>query len=116
MKKIYIFEERSCNPTDSDGLVQSLHRWYRNGADVRSFDLTKPGDLVPLPPKLFLELQEQGSACLPALVSDGKILSRGHLPTFDQAVELIEGQVEAPLQPVSGATSCCPPSSGGACC
>ncbi len=117
VKKIFLFEERSCRPSDSDDLIGLLHRWYGNSADVRSYDLAKPDELVPLPPALFFELQERGPACLPALVANGKVLSSGGLPTFDKAVELIEGQVEpARRAPAVPSTSCCPPAQGGRCC
>lgn len=119
MKKIHIFEERSCHEPGHDQLVDRLQRWYRSAAEVRSYDLAAPDELVPLPPDLFFRLQD-GPGCLPALVVNGTVVATGKLPPFNQAVEAIEAQVPVPvattastLSPLS--SSCCAPGQGSAC-
>src|SRR5882757_6426806 len=55
-RKIYIFEECTCNTSPSSSLLTLLNNRYPD-TDVRAFDLAKPKGLVPLPPALFMELQ-----------------------------------------------------------
>lgn len=119
MKKIYIFEERSCHDPGHDELIERLQNWYRSGADVRSYDLAAPDELVPLPPDLFFRLQD-GPGCLPALVVNGTVVAIGQLPPFSQAVEAIEAQIRDPVAtatttPGPSSSSCCAPGQGRAC-
>jgi hypothetical protein len=111
---IYIFEERSCNAGGSDSLVELFAAVYPNSV-VAAFDLARPAELVPLPPRLFLALQDDGSRCLPALVVNGKVYSQGWLPSPGEAVDFIraEAAVDPRLQPGAAAASCCEP---GSCC
>lgn len=119
VKAIHVFEERNCNPNGTDELVGLLQRWYMGSAEVKSFDLVRPEGLVPMAPALFVRLESEGSACLPALVVNGVVVSTGRLPSFDQAVGLIEAgeplkanQISE-LPQVNGA-GCCGP--GGCSC
>ncbi len=117
MRKIYILEERSCQPTSSQRLVELLSRWYGTSADVQAFDVANSTGLVPLPAALFFDLQERGSDVLPALVVDGIVKERGALPTFDEAIGLIEGETTVNAAPLTRSSlQCCPPSGGSSCC
>lgn len=126
MKKIFLFEETSCHAPTAAHLVERLQRWYKATADIRIYDLAAPDDLVPLPPGLFFRLQEEGPSCLPALVVNGTVVAQGGLPSFNQAVELVESQTPVPASTprpaavVPAASSCCAPdgdaASGTGCC
>lgn len=111
--RIFVFEECSCNVAPSAELISQLRDRYPE-ADVRSFDLAKPEGLIPLPPALFLALQESSAGVLPALVVDGRVRTQGWLPAPGDAVALIETLDESGVPVPRPAASCCPP--GGTCC
>lgn len=119
MRKIYLFEEKCCATSDADSLASFLSRKFEGRAEVRTFDLSQPTGLVPLPPKLFMKLQEQDSRVLPAMVVDSVVVTEGWLPNLMDAVELVESGAPAPaaMAPAprpSAASSCCDPD--GNCC
>lgn len=118
MRKVHLFEEKSCHAPTGAHLVERLQRWYRSTAEVRVYDLAAPDELVPLPAELFFRLQEEGPSCLPALVVEGTVVSAGKLPSFSEAVELIEAQTPAPAVAATGraganTSSCCTPNTAG---
>ncbi|MEV6907077.1 hypothetical protein [Amycolatopsis sp. NPDC051071] len=113
-KKVYIFEECTCNSSPSASLLGLLASRYPT-ADVRAFDLAKPEGLVPLPPTLFMQLQENAAAALPAIVVDGQIRSQGWTPNFMDAVKLVESPDPAgPVRRAQAAGECC--GTDGSCC
>jgi hypothetical protein len=116
VKKIYIFEERSCHAPGADQFIERLQRWYKTTADVRSYDLAAPDELVPLPPDLFFRLQQDGPSCLPALVVNGTVVAEKQLPPFGSAVELIEAEIPVPVASTSRSSSCSAPSQVNGCC
>ncbi|MEV0237995.1 arsenic metallochaperone ArsD family protein [Nonomuraea sp. NPDC050786] len=109
LSKIHIFEECTCNTSPSRPLVDFLSKRYE-GVEVRAFDMAKPEGLVPLPPPLFLALENEGVRCLPALVVDGQVRTKGWLPNLMDAVKVIENPEEAGVpisRPASQASSSC---------
>lgn len=115
--KIYCFEERTCNTSPSRPLVEFLSQRYGAvGAEVRSFDVGKPEGLLPLPPALFMALEQRGFGVLPALVVDGQLKSTGSLPSLMDVVDLIEnpGAVHTGANPGAVSEACC--STDGSCC
>lgn len=112
--KVYIFEECTCNTSPSASLLGLLASRYPD-ADVRAFDLAKPEGLVPLPPALFMQLQERAASALPAIVVDGQVRSQGWTPNFMDAVKLIEEpNPDGPVRRYEAAGNCC--SADGSCC
>jgi hypothetical protein len=113
--KIYVFEECSCNVSPSTGLLDLLRERFPN-ADIRAFDMAKPEGLLPLPPALFLALEEHGSASLPALVVDGQVRTEGWLPEPSLAVMVVEHpETLSSATSKPAAASCCAPDSSTCC-
>jgi Arsenical resistance operon protein ArsD len=115
-EKIYIFEECTCNTSPSASLLGLLRNRY-GSADVRAFDLAKPEGLVPLPPALFMALQEGAAGTLPAIVVDGRIRAQGWTPNFMDLVKLIDNPeltASTKESSTSAAGACC--STDGSCC
>lgn len=114
---IYVFEERSCNAGGGDALLE-LFRVVYPDALVESFDLAHPATLVPLPPRLFLALQDEGSRSLPSLVVDGNIYTQGWLPSPGDAVDFIRAGAAADprSQPGAASAGCCDTTAGASCC
>jgi hypothetical protein len=114
---VYIFEERSCNAGGGDELVDLFRTVYPD-ALVEAFDLAHPQELVPLPPRLFLALQEEGSRSLPSLVVDGAVFSQGWLPPSNEAVDFVRARAlpDPRRRPGDASSECCAPSTAGTCC
>jgi len=92
MKRIHIFEQHldCCSPSPSASLASFLERKYRNNADVKTINLATVTENVHLPPSVLLLLQKEGGASLPALVVDDIVVAHRGLPTFMDAIRLIE--------------------------
>jgi len=113
-QKVYIFEECTCNTSPSASLLGLLANRYPD-ADIRAFDLAKPEGLVPLPPTLFMQLQQRETAVLPAIVVDGQIRSQGWTPNFMDAVKLVENpEPGSPVRRAEASGGCC--GTDGSCC
>lgn len=93
MKSIELYERSGgcCGPSASGSLVSFLQRKFKNEADIKVHDVGKPDAKLVVPPALVMAMAEQGEACLPAIVVDGRVVSTGRLPNFMEAVTLISG-------------------------
>ena len=58
-------------------------------------------------------LSTQGVECLPVVLVDGQVVSRGEYPSREQLAAWVEGAEPAPALPLVSSSSCC---SGGKCC
>ena len=96
MKSIQIFEQSAgcCGPNQSASLLSFLERKFRDVAQVTAFDLAHVAN-APVPPALVDLLLNAGESALPALVVDQKVVCSGKLPTFLEAVTLINAASNA---------------------
>ena len=117
MHKVHLYEEKCCAPSTGDRLAESLARHFGDGITVNSHDMLNPVGSVPFPSYLLLKLNEGDFSCLPAMVVDSTVVTEGWLPTFDEAVQLVEtgrpaaaarpGQEQAEHGCCSADQSCC---------
>src|SRR5262245_27225803 len=117
MRKVQIFEDKcSCAPSAAQPLAEQLSKHFKGALDISAYDLTKPEGAVPLPPSLILKLDSGDSGCLPAMVVDSTVMAEGWLPSFPEAVYIVEGGAptgEVRRSAASSGAGCC---SGGSCC
>jgi hypothetical protein len=107
-KKVYLFEEKSCGLSVAKPLVSFLRGELGDAVDVRTFDLSHPEELTPLPPSLFFKLMSDGSKCLPAMAVDSVVVTEGWLPDPAEALAIVaSGQ---PTSRTQVNTCCCDPS------
>ena len=92
MRTIQIFEqsEGCCGPGQSASLSSFLERKFRDVATVTVYDLAHTQN-APLPPALLDLFVKFGESALPALVVDQSVVCSGKLPSFLEAVSLING-------------------------
>jgi hypothetical protein len=116
MKKVYLFEDKGCHPSKVEALASFLRRRFDGTAEIAAFDLGRPAGLVPFPLQLRLDWQ-QGADCLPALVVDSVVVTRGWVPNFRDAVRLIESGQPAPdsMRPAPAAQASCACGPDGCC-
>ena len=124
MHKVHLYEEKCCAPSTGDQLAESLAKHFGDDIVVSSYDLRNPGGSVPFPSSLLLKLNEGDFGCLPAMVVDAAVVTEGWLPTFDEAVRLVEtgqpavtarsGQDQAGHDCCGTDQACC--GTGQACC
>jgi hypothetical protein len=88
-KKVYLFEEKCCGVSIAKPLETFLRDELGDQVDVRTFDLSHPQDLVPLPPVLFFKLMAEGSKCLPAMTVDSVVVTEGWLPNVGEVLNLV---------------------------
>jgi hypothetical protein len=89
-KKVYLFEQNCCGPSTSTEFVSFLQQKFADEIELKVFDLGKPNMLLPIPSSLLLKIQAQGGDCLPALVVDGVLVAERQLPSFLEAVEIVQ--------------------------
>jgi hypothetical protein len=117
MHKVHLYEEKCCAPSTGDQLAESLVQHFGADIAVSSHDLRNPGGAVPFPSSLLLKLNAGDFDCLPAMVVNATVVTEGWLPTFDEAVHLVEtGQPSVTARPVQvqAEHGCCGP--GQSCC
>lgn len=65
-------------------------------------------------------LQTEGNDCLPMILCDGAVVSKGLYPTRNTLARRVGAEVSLPLAPSPAAAPCCEPSkpdaSGSGCC
>lgn len=96
MKSIQIFEQSvgCCGPSQSASLLSFLERKFRDVATVTAYDLAHTKN-APLPPALLDLFLKSGESALPALVVDQSVVCSGKLPSFLEAVTLINATAAA---------------------
>jgi hypothetical protein len=127
MKKLTIFDPAMCCDTgvcgvDADtALIEfssDIDWLQKNGVEVQRFNLAQEPAAFINDPLIKTEINASGEACLPLLVLEGKIISRGVYPDRKQlqswmGIEPLQQSVESAIKPEetsscgSGPSSCC---------
>lgn len=114
MREIRIFENKYCQPSQAEPLVERLRSHYNGQARVSTYDLSKPEGDIPIPPALFFALEAGDETVLPALAVDSVVVTEGWLPDASEVVGLVEEGQPVGRRARQAATGCC--STGGGCC
>jgi hypothetical protein len=89
MTKLSIFEPAMCCETgvcgvDADTVLINFTadtQWLRSqGVEVQRFNLAQEPSAFISDPKVKAEINEHGETCLPLLLLDGAVVSRGNYP------------------------------------
>ena len=93
MKKLTIFDPAMCCDTGICGVdtdtamiefASDLDWLQKNGVEVQRFNLAQEPAAFVNDPLIKTEINESGESCLPLLVLEGKIISRGVYPDRQQ--------------------------------
>ena len=114
----------ACSPDADDELAQfasSLEWLKERGVAVSRYNLGhQPGAFVTNP-TVKGTIDKEGIGCLPLVIADGRIVSKGRYPTREELGAQV-GVGAAPAK-AAAATSCCGPATvtvapgkGGGCC
>ena len=134
MKKLAIFGPAMCCDTGVCGIdadtalieFSSNIDWLqRNGVEVQRFNLAQEPAAFINDPLVKAEINESGESCLPLLVLEGEVISRGVYPDRQQlqswtgidplpAAENVAENVAWNVVEQGESTSCCP--STDSCC
>lgn len=101
----------ACSPDADDELAQfaSALEWLKSqGVAVSRYNLGhQPGAFVQNP-QVKGTIDREGIACLPLVIADGTIVSRGRYPTRDELGEKLGlAATEAACAPAAGTKRCC---------
>lgn len=127
MKKLTIFDPAMCCDTgicgvDADtALIEfssDIDWLQKNGVEVQRFNLAQEPAAFINDPLIKAEITTSGESCLPLLVLEGKIISRGVYPDRKQlqswtGIESLQQSAETAIKQEEAASSGCGPSS---CC
>jgi hypothetical protein len=127
MKQLIIYDAAMCCDTgvcgaDADTVLISFASdidWLKkNGADVQRFNLAQEPAAFVENPLVRTEINEAGESCLPLLLLEGEIISRGVYPDRRQlqawmGMPLSEGSAAATT---SRQSSACRDSGPSSCC
>ncbi len=108
----------ACSPDADDELAQfasSLEWLKQQGVSVSRYNLGhQPGAFVQNA-TVKGAIDNDGIGCLPMVIADGRILSKGRYPTRGELGEKL-GLAEKVEATVAAGACCAPKSSGGKCC
>jgi hypothetical protein len=127
MKNLNIFYPAKCCDTgicgvDADSALiefaSDIDWLQRNGVEVQRFNLAQEPAAFINDPLIKAEINESGESCLPLLVLDGKVISRGIYPDRQQlqswmGIEPSQQTIETAIKQEettccdSGPSSCC---------
>jgi len=127
MKKLTIFDPAMCCDTGICGVdvdtaliefASDLDWIQKNGVEVQRFNLAQEPAAFINDPLIKAEINESGESCLPLLVLEGKVISRGVYPDRKQlqswtGIEPLQPATEAVVEQEqatscgSGPSSCC---------
>jgi hypothetical protein len=105
MTKLAIFEPAMCCETgvcgvDADTVLINFTadtEWLKKqGVEVQRFNLAQEPAAFIGDPVVKTEINEHGESCLPLLVLDGTVVSRGRYPNREQLLALTESPSESP--------------------
>jgi len=127
MKKLTIFDPAMCCDTgvcgvDADtALIEfssDIDWLQKNGVEVQRFNLAQEPAAFINDPLIKAEINASGESCLPLLVLEGEIISRGVYPDRKQlqswtGIEPLQQSDETAIKPEETSSSGCGPSS---CC
>jgi len=122
MKTIQIYDRPMCCSTGVCGpsVDPVLPRfaadldWLRSlGHQVDRYNLAQQPMAFAQNAQIHGLLTAQGTECLPVVLVDGQVVSRGEYPARDQFASWIEGAKPEYSLPLAANSSCC---QGGKCC
>ncbi len=127
MKKLTIFDPAMCCDTGICGVdadtaliefASDLDWLQKNGVEVQRFNLAQEPAAFINDPLIKAEINESGESCLPLLVLEGEVISRGVYPDRQQlqswtGIEPSQPAAETAIEQ-KAATSCC--DGTGSCC
>ncbi|NND75593.1 MAG: hypothetical protein HKN44_11365 [Ilumatobacter sp.] len=105
-RTIDLYEPCLCDTSRAGALAGFLETRYPD-ATVRIHDLGQVTGSVPMPPSLLRRIAETADACLPAMVLDGDVVAEGALPTFIQAVQVVEEGLTLDANACACSPDCC---------
>ena len=125
MKTVQVFDKPLCCATGVCGpdvdpvlprFAADLDWLKQQGHQVERFNLAQQPTAFT-ENKTVLELvTAQGTDCLPVILVDGRVMSRGNYPTRERLQTLLEGTAEAARPQSMGLELLAPRPSGGDCC
>lgn len=101
-----------CGPVVDDSLARFgsvLEALKSNGATVSRYNLSQqPGAFVENP-IIRAALEQQGVACLPLIMVDGKVLTQGRYPSGEElgAIVTVSAPAQSCCAPAADAKRCC---------
>ncbi len=127
MKKLTIFDPAMCCDTGVCGVdadttliefASDIDWLQKNGVEVQRFNLAQEPAAFINDPLIKTEINESGESCLPLLVLEGKIISRGVYPDREQlqswtGIEPLQHSAETSIKQETESSRGCGPSS---CC
>ncbi|WP_165252259.1 arsenite efflux transporter metallochaperone ArsD [Paludisphaera soli] len=80
----------------------------RQGVEVERYNLAQQPSAFASTPAVTSTLREHGSECLPLVLVDGRVASRGVYPTRDELARMVGLDVAGqPETPRAAASTCC---------
>ncbi len=127
MKKLTIFDPAMCCDTGICGVdadtaliefASSIDWLQKNGVEVQRFNLAQEPAAFINDPLVKTEINESGESCLPLLVLEGEVISRGVYPDREQlqswmGIESLQQSTETAIKQEETPSRGCGPSS---CC
>ena len=127
MKKLNIFDPAMCCDTGICGVdadtaliefASNLDWLQKNGVEVQRFNLAQEPAAFINDPLIKAEINESGESCLPLLVLEGEVISRGVYPDRQQlqswtGIEPLQQSAETAIEQEkttscdSASSSCC---------
>ncbi len=114
MKRIEVFDPPMCcstgvcGPKVDPALVRfaaDLHWLANQRIAVERYNLAQQPQAFAANPVVKGALKEHGNACLPLILLDGSIVSRGRYPSRDELAQLSGVQAEETAESTHGASS-----------
>ncbi len=125
MNALSIYDPAMCCATgvcgvDADTVLITFSsdiEWLRkNGVEVSRFNLAQEPSAFMDNPMVKAEINEHGDSCLPLLVCDGKVVSRGKYPDRAQLGSWMDVEsVDESVVPSSASSGCCGASGSSGC-
>lgn len=100
----------ACGPDADDELAQfasSLEWLKERGVAVSRFNLGHQPGAFAQNAMVKSTLKADGVGCLPLVIADGRIVSKGRYPTRDELGKTLGVAAAAPAAAPSGAKRCC---------
>jgi hypothetical protein len=91
----------------------------RQGVEVERYNLAQQAQAFASNPRVAAELRAHGNDCLPLVMVDGEVASRGVYPSRDELARIARLQAagEAKQSPQESRQCCCgPQSNNDSCC
>ncbi|MFO0888786.1 MAG: arsenite efflux transporter metallochaperone ArsD [Isosphaeraceae bacterium] len=116
MTKLAVYDPPMCCSTGVCGpvvdpvlprIAADLDWLGRQGIQVERFNLAQQPQAFASNPAVTSALREHGNECLPLILVDGVVASRGRYPTRTEIVRLVGLDADVAGTPREAACSCC---------